>query len=316
MHRLLLLFDIFVTQLVQTVSFNPFCPWGKYLTHVDQYRPVVDPGGDASVCAMTIDQSRRQLLSTTFVLSFSAQAIDLSPWKTVNDPKTYSALAYAPKTDDGTQPPLILFLHGAGKNEQDISNLANPNGEHAGLLPSLLVTGMAPKELTENFAILAPYSFGKRSFYEEPRGKILSFLDWASSAAGREAGYPSFDPNRIFLFGFSDGATLGVELMTTKRFAGGVFAAYGFTGELPDLALERLKGLPVWIFHSADDVIFPVSCSDKLVLSLKQVNQRKDLIRYTRFEQDPEGFTGSVRGHSTGITASKDPEVYKWLLSL
>ena len=29
-----------------------------------------------------------------------------------------------------------------------------------------------------------------------------------------------------------------------------------------------------------------------------------------------EGFTGDVRGHSTGITASKDPEVYAWLLGI
>lgn len=29
-----------------------------------------------------------------------------------------------------------------------------------------------------------------------------------------------------------------------------------------------------------------------------------------------EGFTGSVRGHSTGITASRTPEVFKWLLEL
>ena len=105
--------------------------------------------------------------------------------------------------------------------------------------------------------------------------------------------------------------------MTTKTFAGGVFAAYGFTGKLPSLALERLKGKPMWIFHSADDVIFPVSCSDRLVNELRNVNTKaNDIVRYTRFDKDQEGFTGSVRGHSTGITASKDKEIYKWLLSL
>jgi hypothetical protein len=36
----------------------------------------------------------------------------------------------------------------------------------------------------------------------------------------------------------SDGATCGVELMTTGRFAGGVFAAYGFTGKLPEKAVR------------------------------------------------------------------------------
>ena len=32
--------------------------------------------------------------------------------------------------------------------------------------------------------------------------------------------------------------------------------------------------------------------------------------------KDQEGFTGSMRCYSTGIKASKDPEIYKWLLSL
>jgi len=122
----------------------------------------------------------------------------------------------------------------------------------------------------------------------------------------------------------SDGATLGIELMTTNLFKGGIFAAYGFTGTLPQLALERLKDKPMWIFHSVDDVIFPVACSDALVKSLRTVNheEQKDkeeenrMIRYSRFDHDQEGFTGNVRGHSTGITASKDKEVYKWLLQL
>ena len=95
-------------------------------------------------------------------------------------------------------------------------------------------------------------------------------------------------------------------------------AAYGFTGTLPQLALDRLKGKPIWVFHSADDVIFPVACSDRLVESLKKVNDEADgsnLIRYSRFDSDQEGFTGRVRGHSTGITASKRPEIYDWMMS-
>jgi predicted peptidase len=247
--------------------------------------------------------------------SVPIEAKELLPWQVVTDPETYSALAYSPPSKDAL-PPLVLFLHGAGMNERDISNLADPNGEHAGLLPSLIFAGQAPKLLLDKFAVLAPYSFGKRSFYEETRGKLLSFLNWASTPAGRQAGCPIFDSNKIFLFGFSDGATLGVELMTTRRFAGAVLCSYGFTGTLPKYALERLEGLPMWIFHSVDDVIFPVSCSDKLFQSLNRINTKREIVRYSRFGKDPEGFTGQVKGHSTGITASKDPEVYKWLLTL
>lgn len=232
----------------------------------------------------------------------------------VADPKTYSALAYAPPGAAGKLP-LVVVLHGAGKNDQGASDLAELGGEHGGLMPSLIAAGRAPKELLDNFAMVAPYSKGSRSFYEEPRKKLIQFVEWVCSEEGRRAGCPDVDPKRIILFGFSDGATAGIELMTTRRFAGGVFAAYGFTGDLPALAAERLRDLPIWVFHSADDVIFPVKCSDKLVKRLREVDTR-DMVRYTRYDQDQEGFTGSVRGHSTGITASRQPELYEWMLSV
>jgi len=273
--------------------------------------------------------SRRLLLSTSLV---APSTLLVSPQKAqakivsgggdlfeVYDPQTYPALIYVPKSQNKKQFPILTVLHGAGKNELEVENLANINGEHSGLAPSLLSSGLAPPELYENFIVIAPYSKGKASFYEEPRSKLLQFIQWACSSDG--GGSQGIDVNKMdlsrqYLMGFSDGATLGVELMTTKRFRGGIFAAYGFTGKLPALALDRLKGIPMWIFHSSDDVIFPVKCSDVLVKDLRAVNEDKDLIRYSRFDEDQEGFTGSVRGHSTGITASKDPEVYRWLLSL
>ena len=213
----------------------------------------------------------------------------------VSDPSSYSALAYAPKGAQEKQEklPLIVVLHGAGKNEKDAWSLADPKGEHAGLAPSLLANGRAPPELADNFAVIAPYSAGKRSFYEEPRKKVLGFVDWVCSEKGRLAGCPLVDPTEVFLFGFSDGATVGIELMTSGRFKGGVFAAYGFTGELPALAIKRLKDVPIWIFHSADDVIFPVKCSDKLVSSLRKV-QTTDVVRYTRYGMCPNCVSVTV----------------------
>ena len=142
-------------------------------------------------------------------------------------------------------------------------------------------------------------------------------MEWVCSKEGQEAGCPSsiIDPKRVFLFGFSDGATVTVELATTRRFKACVVCANGFSGILPQLALDRLKGIPFWVFHSADDVIFPVKYGDQLVKSLRSVSGT-DLVKYTRYDQDQEGFTGNVRGHSVGITASKLPDMYTWMLSI
>ena len=36
--------------------------------------------------------------------------------------------------------------------------------------------------------------------------------------------------------------------MCTGKFVTGVFPAYGFTRVLPQLALDRLKDLPIWMY--------------------------------------------------------------------
>ena len=102
-----------------------------------------------------------------------------------------------------------------------------------------------------------------------------------------------------------------------------------FVGALPPRAIELLRATPMWVWHSADDVIFPVSCSDRLVAALRAANADDageiprpkeggaggfERLRYTRFDMDQEGFEGSVRGHSTGITASKSAGIYRWML--
>jgi len=257
--------------------------------------------------------------STLFVPSKTGNAADVynSSLKIITgpEPSRLPALVYSPEGKEGkTSSPkaVIICLHGAGKNDLDAWDLANIKGEHAGFLPSLIANGLAPTEVIDNFVVISPYSKGKASLYEESRRNVIDFIEWAL----REEGIGTDVP--VFLFGFSDGATLAVELLTTGRFNGAVVAAYGFTGTLPKLAQERLKGIPMWVFHSADDVIFDVTCSDNLVRTLRKANQedgRKTEILYSRFDSDQEGFTGRVRGHSTGITASKNAKVFEWLLS-
>ena len=283
------------------------------------------------------DDGRRDLILSSASAALSAGLASLMPvsahaaapsdLRLITDPNTYSALAYAPPipaaADTQQQqkqkpPPLLLVLPGAAQNKGTAWDLADMNGEHRGLPSALLAAGVAPETLAQHFAVVTPYpGRNVQSFYDEPRSKVLGFVQWLCDQRG-ENGVPRFDPNQIFLLGFSDGATLSIELLTTGRFRGGIVAAYGFTGTLPQLALDRLKGKPIWVFHSADDVIFPVACSDRLVESLRKVNDEaegSDLIRYSRFDSDQEGFTGRVRGHSTGITASKRADVYDWLLS-
>lgn len=186
---------------------------------------------------------RRMIFNRTFILSSlisstaaasilanpsSCQAKELEKGTLfeINDPNTYSSLVYLPfKTNISNNNqiktkkkyPVIVFLHGAGKNELNIwSELTNLNGEYGGLLPSLIGGGGdAPNELLENFIVIAPYvGIGKRSFYDEPRSKLLEFVKWScnfinSSGSGSSSSGSSteeddiiIDQDRIYLFGF------------------------------------------------------------------------------------------------------------------
>jgi predicted peptidase len=311
-------------------------PWNMILLELNGEQNDAD---DVSHLSSTTDPGRRAVLTRTVIATMPAawtmqcivapsNAVEedskdefiqsKSLLQIIRDQDSYSALSYSPPrtSSERPPPPLIVVLHGAGKNDLDImQDLADPRGEHAGLIPSLIEAGQAPTELLDNFAVLAPYSYGKASFYQDPRSTLLKCIENASTQM-------DFDPNRIFLFGFSDGATVAVELMTTGRFAGAVVCSYGYSGTaLPSYALERLSGRPMWVFHSADDVIFNVhTTSDRLVQQLRQVasspNDNNEIIRYTRYEYDPEHLPARVRGHSMGITASKMPEVYTWMLNL
>jgi hypothetical protein len=156
-------------------------------------------------CRQFVKESVWAAASLTSVPCAVATDTQMKQLRLVTDPSTYSALVYVPaeRINPGP-PPLLIILHGAGKNEETAWSLADPMGEHAGLLPSLLRTGQAPVELVENFAVVAPYAAGRLSFYEDPRSKVLQFVDWVCSEAGRQAGCPEVEPDRVFLFGFSD----------------------------------------------------------------------------------------------------------------
>jgi predicted esterase len=218
----------------------------------------------------------------------------------------------------------LVVLHGAGKNEDSstFKALGDSRGDHANLPLQLLASNKAPDVLAEQFCVVAPYAYPQRSFLNEPRDKLLQFIQQLPKYNVH------FDPTRLFLFGFSDGATVAVELATSRLFCGIVVAAYGYTGaNLPPFALQRLKGIGMWVWHSVDDAVFDVGNSDRLVRALQATNGVENtalgddegaLIRYTRYNRDPlPGKDPSMRGHvSMGFMASQTSEVYKWMLTL
>ena len=263
----------------------------------------------------------------------------------IDDPNTYSAVVYIPPAKNGetrAQPmesfPLLVVLHGAGNNQHSAmyefthvdgtSSSSSPPGDHTNLPPYLLSSHRAPPTLSENFIVVAPYvGEGGRSLYDEPRGKILSFVkwfnDWIGTQTFDDGTSVAVDRQRVSLFGFSEGSTLAVELATTRQFHGVVLASYGFTGVLPPMALERLRDVPIWVFHSEGDGVYDIRCSNRLVDGLLTYGRGNDVfdvrktVKYTKLipAQNTRDDAGSEHVRAA-LVASTSDEVYAWLLSL
>lgn len=154
------------------------------------------------------------------------------------------------------RPPLLVLLHGIGADEHDLLGLADA------LDPRLAVASLrAPHEA-------------------EPMGYAWYALDWTTTpptpdlaqAEASRARLAAFlpeltarlgaDPERVFLFGFSQGATLALALALTRPellrgvvlHSGRVLPGVEATA-LPAPALARLEAL---VLHGVHDDVLPV----------------------------------------------------------
>ena len=77
-----------------------------------------------------------------------------------------------------------------------------------------------------------------------------------------------------------------------------------------------LQGVPVWLFHGANDAVLPVRCSEGTAAALKALSGGDDLVRFTRYETapDPPGYPHAT-GHASTIPAYATEALYPWLLS-
>jgi predicted peptidase len=113
------------------------------------------------------------------------------------------------------------------------------------------------------------------------------------------------DPDRVYLSGFSMGATGAYEIGARRpdRFAAIVAIAGPLPGDAATVA-RALQRIPIHIFHGGDDERVPVEDSRTLVAELKRVNAP---VTYTEY---PATHHGPAAEKTYG-----DPAVFDWLLA-
>jgi predicted peptidase len=182
--------------------------------------------------------------------------------------------------DESKSWPLILFLHGAGEKGDD-EKLLKSTG-----LPNILETNDIP------FIVISPQC---------PRERMGWSLDDLDFLLERCLIKFRADRERVYLTGISMGgfATWQMAQSFPYRFA----AIAPFCGGGTASHARKIKHLPVWVFHGADDKIVSPEYSKVMVRALEACGGN---VRFTL-------YPGT--GHDCWTRTYKDPEIYKWFLN-
>jgi predicted peptidase len=166
----------------------------------------------------------------------------MTPQKITAAPLPY--LLYAPDSDTDTKVPLVLFLHGAGERGDELEKVK------AHGLPKVLEAHIP---LPEDAFVVAPQCPASSWWTLE-----LTALEGLLNDVCAQ--YP-VDPARLYLTGLSMGG-YGAWYLALKNPAHFAALAPVCGGGIPPLA-HKLKTLPVWAFHGANDAVVPSSASER-----------------------------------------------------
>jgi predicted peptidase len=175
--------------------------------------------------------------------------------------------------------PLILYLHGGMGRGDDIERV---------------MWYPVPRMLVENdtfpFIVVTPQC---------PSGEMWTDTDALIALLDEVMTEYSVDSNRVYLVGYSMGGH-GAWYLAYKypdRFA----AVAPMSGMTNVWWASRVKGIPVWAFHGAQDTLVPVSETEEMVKILEKEGAT------ARVSIDPE------RGHSPPSQREHE-ELFQWFL--
>jgi predicted peptidase len=199
----------------------------------------------------------------------------------------HNYVVFVPVTYHGDKPfPLILFLHGIGECGTD------------GKRQVKIGLGPAVRKRQAIFPFLVIFPQGKIGFWTAKAESSRLALAILSEA---EKNY-RVDEHRIYLTGVSVGAhgawCLAQEY--PKRWA----AIVPVCGWSDPSEASRIKDIPCWCFHGADDRTVPVLASRRMVAALQEAGGEP---RYTEYLHI---------GHNSWEKAYDTEELYSWLLSI
>lgn len=193
-------------------------------------------------------------------------------------------LLYLPEDyEAGKKSPCLLFLHGRGESYGPLSLVKQwgpPRLIDKGMkMPFIVVSPQCPER---------PASWSQA----EQQSHIARLLGHIEKTY-------AVDKGRLYLTGLSMGGGGTWRLLAThpNRFA----AVAPVCGRTNPADAEKLKDVPIWVWHGLQDSVIPPSESQKMVDAIRAAGGKK--IIYTTLE----GI-----GHNSWSATYASPDLYQW----
>lgn len=236
------------------------------------------------------------------VLFTSGCAVKKQSARSVDDKRAHPIQyqIFIPEGDKNIKRPLVLFLHGSGERGQDNQKqtvhvypyLTSDSIQKK--FPSIVVAPQCPEE-----DYWAPV---KRFEWSMTRGgRVTPAMASVITLLEELRKQPYVDPTRIYVMGLSMGGFGTLDLISRRPewFA----AAVPICGGADLTNIDKLKNVPLWIFHGAEDSVVPVKLSRDLVNALKIEGIP---VRYTEYAGE---------NHGIWERAIREPGFLEWMFS-
>jgi predicted peptidase len=204
------------------------------------------------------------------------------------------------KTEDGRSIPYLLYLpkdYGSKETNWPVMLFLHGRGESFG--PLSLVKKWGPPRIAERgesfgYILVSPQCPQKESWQQSGQQElVLKLLSHVTDTF-------KADKDRIYLTGLSMGGYGSWRLAADHPELFAAVVPICGAGKTEDA--EKLKSLPIWVFHGTDDKAVPFKRSEEMVNAIKEAGGTS--IRFTTLEHI---------GHNSWEAAYATPELYEWL---
>jgi len=212
--------------------------------------------------------------------------------------------------------PLVIWLHGGlksnGRGGPNLPTKAFYQDKHQKAHPCFVLRPVAVKG--KNWVSPRGAGAGSHKMPAKPAPSVAALAELLEKTLAANP----IDPNRVHVVGASMGG-YGVWDVITRwphRFA----SAMPICGGGDPSQAERIKGLKIWIAHSADDRIVPVRGSREMFAALMKARGEEAVIKTDddkTLSSSPDGrirYTEYRRGgHNAWDRAMGDPGMLRWV---